>query len=331
LQRRCPPSIDHSAAPRCSIDQNRAVVAARCPGYSRSTMVARVSTQASLARGRLDRGERLWQLALASPALTLLAVLLGVPVLWLAGMSILSGGEPTLEHYQRLATDPVYLRSMVVTLRIALVVTVLAVLLGYPVAYVLSQLRGRWAALGLALVMIPFWTSLLVRTYAWLVLLQRQGLVNKALVGSGMIEEPLYLVHNELGTVIGMVHVLIPLLVLPLYANMKRIDSGLMRAAASLGATPVEAFWRVYFPLSLPGLVAGAVLVFVLALGFYITPAVLGGGKTLMVSILIERNVNLFFEWGAASSLAMLFAGIVLALFSLLSRLLPLEQMFGGR
>ncbi len=279
----------------------------------------------------MERGERWSDLALASPGLVLIAVLLGIPVLWLAGLSVLSGGELTLAHYQRLATDPVYLRSMIVTLRIACIVTLLAVLIGYPVAYVLSQARGHWAALGLTLVMIPFWTSLLVRTYAWLVLLQRQGVVNKALVASGIVDEPLYLVHNELGTVIGMVHVLLPLLVLPLYANMKRMDMGLMRAAASLGSSSTYAFWRVYFPLSLPGLGAGAMLVFVLSLGFYITPAVLGGGKTLMVSILIERNVNLFFEWGAASSLAMLFAGVVLLLFWLLSRLLPIEQLFGGR
>ena len=282
-------------------------------------------------RRRVVRDERLGELLLASPAVVLVFVLLGIPVLWLLGLSFLAGGEPTLAHYQRLATDPVYLRSIAVTLRIACVVTALAVLIGYPVAYVLSQLRGGWAVLGLTLVMIPFWTSLLVRTYAWLVLLQRQGIVNKALVSAGVVDEPLYLVHNEIGTVVGMVHVLLPLLVLPLYANMQRIDLGLMRAAASLGASPTYAFWRVYFPLSVPGLAAGAVLVFVLSLGFYITPAVLGGGKTLMVAILIERNVNLFFEWGAASSLAMLFAGVVLAFFWLLSRLLPLEQLFGGR
>jgi putative spermidine/putrescine transport system permease protein len=282
-------------------------------------------------RRRVERGERLRELGLASPALVLVAVLLGIPVVWLFGMSFLAGGEPTLAHYQRLASDPVYLRSMMVTLRIAGIVTLLAVLIGYPLAYVLSQLRGHWATLGLTLVMIPFWTSLLVRTYAWLVLLQRQGLVNKGLVASGIVDQPLYLVHNEAGTIVGMVHVLLPLLVLPLYANMKRIDLGLMRAAASLGSSPTYAFWKVYFPLSLPGLGAGAMLVFVLSLGFYITPAVLGGGKTLMVSILIERNVNLFFEWGAASSLAMLFAGVVLFFFWLLSKLLPLEQLFGGK
>jgi putative spermidine/putrescine transport system permease protein len=294
-------------------------------------MTTLASADFSAERGRVERRERWTELAIASPGLLLVAVLLGLPVLWLAGLSLLSGGELTLAHYQRLATDPVYLRSMLVTLRIACIVTLLAVLIGYPVAYVLSQARGHWATLGLTLVMIPFWTSLLVRTYAWLVLLQRQGVVNKSLLSTGIIDQPLYLVHNETGTIIGMVHVLLPLLVLPLYANMKRMDMGLMRAAASLGSSPTYAFWRVYFPLSLPGLTAGAVLVFVLSLGFYITPAVLGGGRTLMVSILIERNVNLFFEWGAASSLAMLFAGIVLFFFWLLSRLLPIEQLFGGK
>lgn len=285
----------------------------------------------SVAIRTLEHRERWRDLALASPALLLIAVMLGVPMLWLGGLSLLSGDQLTLEHYQRLATDPTYIRSMLVTIRIALIVTMAAALLGYPVAYVLSQLQGRWALLGLTFVMVPFWTSLLVRTYAWLVLLQRQGVVNKALIGAGITEQPLYLVHNETGTIIGMVHVLVPLLILPLYANMRRIDLELMRAAASLGGSPTFSFWRVYFPLSLPGLMAGAVLVFVLSLGFYITPAILGGGRTIMVSILIERNVNLFFEWGAASSLAILFVGIVLLFFYLLGKVLPLEQLFGGR
>lgn len=283
------------------------------------------------ALARLKRQDRLRDLWLMSPALLFILALLALPVGWLAVLSLQSGGEPTLAHYVRLVEDPVYLRSILLTLKIAVIVTVLAVAIGYPVSYLLSQLSPAWATIGLTLVMVPFWTSLLVRTYAWLVLLQRQGLINRTLIGLGITDEPLYLAHNETGTIIGMLHIMTPLLILPLYANMKRIDNSLIFAAASLGASPTFRFWRVYFPLSLPGLTAGMVLIFVLSLGFYITPAILGGGRTLMIAMLMERNVNLFFEWGAASSLAIVFVALVLSLFFLLNRIVPVERVFESR
>jgi putative spermidine/putrescine transport system permease protein/spermidine/putrescine transport system permease protein len=152
-------------------------------------------------------------------------------------------------------------------------------------------------------VLVPFWTSLLVRTYAWLVLLQRRGIVNSFLVGIGVVDQPLRLVHNLTGTVIGMVHIMLPFLVLPLYASMRSIDPTYTRAAASLGASPVRAFWEIYFPLSLPGLIAGLVLTFILCLGFYVTPAVLGGGQVQMIAQRIEASVHLFPTWGPASAL----------------------------
>jgi putative spermidine/putrescine transport system permease protein len=284
----------------------------------------------SVGLARVQRRERWIELGLTAPALALIVLLLLAPLAWLAVLSFVSGGEFSLEHYGRLFIDPIYARSILLTLKIALIVTALSVLLGYPVSYLLSQLPRAWATIGLTLVMIPFWTSLLVRTYAWLVLLQRQGLINRALTETGVVAEPLYLAHNEVGTIIGMLHIMLPFLVLPLYATMRRIDVGLLRAAASLGASPLHAFWRIYFPLSLPGLVAGAILVFVLSLGFYITPAILGGGKTLMIAMLIERSVNLFFEWGPASALAIAFVAVVLGLFYLLNRLLPAERLLGG-
>ena len=138
-------------------------------------------------------------------------------------------------------------------------------------------------------VLFPFWTSLLVRTYAWLVLLQRRGLVNTWLQETGIVDEPLRLVHNFTGTAIGMTHILLPFMVLPLYAAMTAVDRDYVRASASLGASPLKSFWQVFFPLTLPGLLAGVVLVFVLCLGFYVTPAVLGGGRVLMWSMSIER------------------------------------------
>lgn len=280
---------------------------------------------------RADRRDGLTLLGMTVPALTVIFLLLMVPVAWLFGLSLYEGGQLTGKHYLRLLNDPSYARSLWLTLEISVTVTALSILIGYPVSYLLSQLRPFWAVLGLTLVVIPFWTSLLVRTYAWLVLLQRQGLVNEALVGMGVIDEPLYLVHNVTGTIIGMLHIMLPFLILPLYANMRRIDTELVRAAASLGASPMFAFWKVYFPLSLPGLMAGSLLVLILSVGFYITPAILGGGRTIMIAMLIERNVNLFFEWGAASSVAVVFLAGVLGVFWLLNRFLAVERLFGER
>lgn len=278
---------------------------------------------------RADRKTRFQMLGLTLPALLIVIFFLGIPLAILAGFSVYENGVFTLRHYGRMISDSSYSRSLVLTLEISLLVTVLTAVIGYPVAYLLSQLKTRMAMVCLTLVLIPFWTSLLVRTYAWLVLLQRQGVVNKALTGSGLISEPLHLVHNVTGTVIGMLHIMLPFLILPLYANMRRIDLSLMLAARSLGATPLYTFWRVYFPLSLPGLTAGVLLVFILSMGFYITPAILGGGRTIMLSMLIERNVNLFFEWGAASAVAIVFLLAVLAIFALLGRFLRIDQLVG--
>ncbi|MFK7892568.1 MAG: ABC transporter permease [Granulosicoccus sp.] len=177
---------------------------------------------------------------------------------------------------------------------------------------------------------MPFWTSLLVRTYAWLVLLQKRGLVNTWGIELGLWDEPIKIVHNLSGTLIGMVHIMLPFLVLPLYNSMLAIDKDYLKAASSLGASPKRAFWTVFFPLSAPGLAAGSLMVFVLCLGFYVTPAVLGGGKVIMVSMKIASNIELFVNWGAASAL-----GVVLLVFTVLvlgiaSRFVRLDQLSGG-
>jgi putative spermidine/putrescine transport system permease protein/spermidine/putrescine transport system permease protein len=170
---------------------------------------------------------------------------------------------------------------------------------------------------------------LLVRTYAWLVLLQKKGIVNTILVDLELISAPIKFVHNTSGTLIGMAHIMLPFLILPLYANMRTIDKDCIRAAASLGATPSRAFWTVFFPLSIPGLLAGLLIVFVLCLGFYVTPAILGGGRVIMVAMKISSNIELYFSWGAASAL-----GVVLLLFTLLilflaSKLVSMDQISG--
>jgi putative spermidine/putrescine transport system permease protein/spermidine/putrescine transport system permease protein len=286
-------------------------------------------TGAALARDA--RRERRAALALALPALLLVGLVALLPTLWLFGLSLIEGESLSLAHYRRLLTEESYRRIFWTTFEIAAVVTVLAAILGYPLAYWLSRLSEPWAGLGLVLVLVPFWTSLLVRTYAWLVLLQRRGLVNQWLLSLGLIEEPLRLVHNWTGTVIGMLHILLPFLVLPTYAGLKAIDPAYPAAAASLGASPVKAFWTVLFPLSLPGFLAGCLLVFVLALGFYVTPAILGGGRVLMVAMKVQENAGLYLDWGAASALAVVLLLATLLIFALLARLVPIERLLVGR
>jgi putative spermidine/putrescine transport system permease protein/spermidine/putrescine transport system permease protein len=221
-------------------------------------------------------------------------------------------------------------RAFRITCEISFITTAICILLGYPLAYVLSQLPRRAANICMIAVMLPFWTSLLVRTYAWLVLLQRQGVINTWGIKLGLWDTPLALVHNLNGTLIGMVHIMLPFLVLPVYASMRAIDQDYLKAAANLGASPTRAFWSVFFPLSLPGLFAGSLLVFVICLGFYVTPAVLGGGKIVMVSNQIANDIELFFNWGAASSLGVVLLVSTMALLWLASRLTRLEQLLGA-
>ena len=277
------------------------------------------------------RREQARMLGLIVPALVLVAALLLTPLGWLAWLSVIGPEGLTTVHYQRIIDDVGYHNSFWLTFKISIIVTVLAILIGYPVSYMLSRLTTKWAAIGLGLVIIPFWTSLLVRTYTWMLLLQRNGVINDALIDLGIIEEPLVLMHNFTGTTIGMLHIMLPFMVLPLYATMRRIDNELLLAAANLGASPRHAFWWVFFPLSKPGLMAGTLLVFVLCLGFYITPELLGGGRTIMISMLVARNVELYFEWGAASSVAIVLLVIVLAVFWVLNRFLAVERVFGSR
>ncbi len=253
-------------------------------------------------------------LALCSPGVVLAFLLLCLPIGWLFWFSVIdAAGSPTFENYSRIWTEGAYVQIFVNTFRTSALVTVICILLGYPLAYCLSQVPQRWSGILMLGVLVPFWTSLLVRTYAWLVLLQRKGIVNTLLIDSGLIDQPVPLVNNLTGTIIGMVHVMVPFLVLPLYASMRAIDGTYVRAAANLGASPTRAFWQIYLPLSLPGLLAGTVLTFILCLGFYITPAVLGGGRVQFIAQRVAASVSLYPTWGPASAL-----GVVLLVLTLI-------------
>jgi putative spermidine/putrescine transport system permease protein/spermidine/putrescine transport system permease protein len=277
------------------------------------------------------RRERRRILGLSIPAATIITVIVFLPSIWLFGLSFVEGEAFSLAHYQRMIDSSAYFKIFRQTFEISIVVTVLCVLLGYPLAYLISQLPRRAAGLCLVLVFIPFWTSLLVRTYAWLVLLQRKGLINSWLLDLGVIDTPIRLVHNTTGTVIGMLHIMLPFLILPTYNALKSIDRNYLLAAANLGASPVRAFWTVFFPLSLPGVIAGSLLVFILCLGFYVTPALLGGGKVTMVSMQIQQNAALYFDWGAASALGVVLLAVTLLLFLVIGRALPVDRLMGAR
>ncbi|KPG96032.1 ABC transporter permease [Pseudomonas sp. RIT-PI-q] len=248
-----------------------------------------------------------------TPALFLVLVTFVLPIGWLFWLSLFNANDQlTVENYTRLL-EPIYVLTFFQTFKISIIVTGCCVLIGYPYAYFISQVEGKLANLAMALLMVSLWTSLLVRSYAWLVILQRRGIVNDLLIALGVIDSPLALANNMTGTVIGMVHIMLPYMILPLYASMKSISPLFSQAAASFGASPARAFRDVFLPLSLPGLAAGATLVFVISLGFYVTPALLGGGKVQMISMRIESDVAMYSNWGAASSL-----GVVLLVTTLL-------------
>ena len=213
------------------------------------------------------------------------------------------------------------------TLSISVVVTLLCVLLGFPVAATMAGSSPARANALLILVLIPFWTSLLVRSTAWVILLQNQGVVNQALVGLGVIDRPMPLIFNRLGLYIAMVHVLLPFMVLPLYSVLKGIPPELMRAASSLGAPPWTAFLRVYVPQALPGIAAGASLVFVLALGYYVTPALVGGPGDQMIGYFIAYFTNIAVNWGMASALGTILLIVVSLIYLVLGRIVGLDRL----
>jgi len=207
------------------------------------------------------------------------------------------------------------------TFVISLVVTLITLALGYPLAYWITRLSKRRANLVLICILIPFWTSVLVRIAAWVVLLQREGLINGALGGLGLISEPLPLLFNRLGVYIAMVHILLPFMVLPLYSVMRSVPPSYQRAAVSLGSHPFAAFWRVYVPQTYPGIAAGSLLVFIIAIGYYITPALLGGAGDQMISYYVAYFTNQTINWGMASALGLILLAATLLLYALYRRI----------
>jgi ABC-type spermidine/putrescine transport system permease subunit I len=262
------------------------------------------------------------------PLLPLLLFLLGLVAYPVGRVLALSLAWPG--PFPELAAAPLYRETLLRTFRVSATVTAACLLLGYPVAYTLARAPRRRGAVLLALVLVPFWISVLGRSFTWLVLLQRNGVVNQLLLGLGLVREPLPLVYNELGVHVGMTHILLPFMILSLYSVLRGISPTLLRAAANLGAGEWQAFRRVYLPLSAPGVAAGAVLVFVMGLGFFITPALLGGGRVTLLAMLIEAHVHQALDWEVASALSVvLLAATVLVLLPA-SRVLRFDRAFGA-
>jgi putative spermidine/putrescine transport system permease protein len=268
-----------------------------------------------------------WLLIL--PAFLLMTAFYVAPILQVLAISF-TEPQPGLQNYERLFTSESVQRVIWTTLRICLITTVLALLLGYALAYRIALAEERVRRWWILAVLVPLWISVLVRAFAWVTLLRRQGLVNQALLETGVIAEPLQLVWNEFGIVVGMVHYMVPYAVLPMLATMREIDPRLLAAARGLGASRFAVFARVFLPLSAPGLIAAGVLVFIFSLGFYITPAILGGGKTLMVAEWIGLQILDLIRWGLGTMMATVLVVAILTTLAIFSRAVDLRRLFGS-
>lgn len=275
------------------------------------------------ARGRLD--PYWWFVA---PILLIVVFLYLLPLGNILLLSV-TDPEPGIGNYERLVTAAGPVRVLMTTLRICAITTVFAVGLGFVVAWAMANVGERHQKLLLVAVLVPLWISVLVRAFSWLILLRDQGLVNQALVGVGLTDEPLPLVRNELGVIIGMVHYLIPYAVLPVFAVMKGIDTRVLAASRSLGAGASTTFLRVYLPLTLPGVFAATVIVFVFALGFYVTPAILGGGRVVMLAESVSVAILQTVRWGFGAAQSVVLLMLTLVLIGIMARTVGLKKGFG--
>lgn len=266
------------------------------------------------------------------PAFLLLPPLLFLAVFFLAPlghMVVRSLTDPSPANYARVLSSPVYPFALFTTIWMSAVVTAATLLLGYPFAYATHRAGGALRLALLLLVLLPFWSSLLVRSYAWTVLLRDSGIINWLLMQSGLTDAPLGLIGNKFAVIVGMTHILLPFMVLPILASLDRVEPNLLLAASGLGARPMRTFWRVTLPLTLSGVLAGSLLVFVLAIGFYITPAILGG-RTAFFSMLIVMATNQLLDFRFGSALGVILLVCVLLILFVGSRFVRLGDLFGG-
>lgn len=266
------------------------------------------------------------------PAFTLLVLLFVIPLVWFFVGVLAEEGSigAVIERFVDVLTAPGIVNALITTNWISAAVTALALIIGYPIAYYLANNTGWRFALVLFCIIVPYFTSVIVRTYSWMVLLGRNGTINQALLALGIIDTPLPLLYNKLGVLIGMTYVLLPYMVLTLYATMRGIDANLVRAAYGLGASPVYTFRKIYFPLSLHGVISGSLIVFILAIGFFITPALMGGPSDVMIAMLIERAVEITLDWTGAAIMSVALLGMTLVLYVIYYRVTDVRRMMGA-
>jgi ABC-type spermidine/putrescine transport system permease subunit I len=249
------------------------------------------------------------------PLLILMALAFNIPLVAMLARSF-GTVDFTLEHYESLIRVPVYMKVVGNTFYVAAIASLCCALLGYPLAYWMRGLSPTRQLIVIGFVVVPFWISVLVRTYAWIVMLGNGGLVNQGLLALGWVGAPVSFLYNTTGVTIGTINVLLPFLVLPLFASMIKIDERLLQAAASLGAPPRVIFWRIFFPLTLPALAAGTIMVFILTLGFYVTPAVLGGGRVSMIANMLDLLINRMPRWELAAAISTTLLALTLLLYA---------------
>jgi putative spermidine/putrescine transport system permease protein len=266
------------------------------------------------------------------PSLLMLALVFLVPLAWFFVKTLLIDSPPAAlpgVFVEVLTSRPMQI-AMVTTLWISLLVTAVTLAVGYPIAFYLANRTGWRFSLVIFCVVVPYFTSVIVRTYSWMVLLGRNGIVNQILIGAGLIEAPLPLLYNPFGILVGMTYVLLPYMVLTLYSAMKGIDPSLTRAARGLGASPLYVFRRVYLPLSWHGVVSGSLIVLILAIGFFITPALMGGPSDVMIAMLIERSIEIMLDWQTAAVMSLVLLAATLVLYELYSRVADVQRMLGA-
>ena len=259
---------------------------------------------------------RLRRFLLYVPVALLLSPFFLAPLV-VIGTESFSGQQGLAGEYIKVVTDPGIRKVLYNTFYVALMVTVFSLLIGYPVAYVLARLKGKLATVGLFLIFLPFWASTVIRSFAWMILLGRNGPVNSLLTGVGLIEDPIRFIDNGLGLMIAMTYIMVPFMVVPILNGLRAIDANLPRAAAVMGANPWRQFLAVTLPLSTPGIAVGSTIVFVTSLGFFVTPSLLGGDRTV-VSILISEQANRLLNWPLASALAIVVLLLTIIVFALL-------------
>ncbi|MFD1910663.1 ABC transporter permease [Halodurantibacterium flavum] len=266
---------------------------------------------------------------LIAPAMVAMVVFYLYPIGRVLVMSV-TVPQTGLDNYALLGSSSAIHRMIWTTARIGVITTAITLILGYAISYALVHSRPATQRIMFLCVLIPLWISALVRAFAWFILLRRDGLINAGLLEIGLISTPLNLIWNELGVIIGMVHYMLPLGVLPIYANMRNIDARVMAAARGLGASRMTTFRRIYLPLSMPGVLGAGILVFIYSLGFYVTPALLGGGKTLMIAEYIRAQILDLVRWGTAAMLATSLLIVIGLLMAVMSRIVDLRKLFGG-